>query len=273
MSVLHVVLVTLGSLGDVLPKVAIAEALSRKGAAATIVTYDTYAPLIRRAGAGFRAVPGDPRALLTKASDRLAMTAAERNIAAYARTLEAEIERRRERAFLVLDAAHSAYVAPTCWSTESPRSSPPRAAKLWDARRAPRSPSRSRRPTVSPPSSHRSTAVTARRSRRLATGAPSDFWGRLARHCSNEWRTIRLGLPALGPQGPLVALDKARAPILYGFSPHLIPPDPAWPPQIEGTGAWRAIAMASDPLPKALEAFFGGRTSAGRDRFFLNGSG
>ena len=56
----------------------------------------------------------------------------------------------------------------------------------------------------------------------------------MIRHRVNQWRTSALQLPA----APLTGYAQKQFPILYGISPHLFPPPLDWPTNTHVTGYW-----------------------------------
>jgi len=59
----------------------------------------------------------------------------------------------------------------------------------------------------------------------------------MSRASDNKARAQVLGLPRAPLWGPYAALDRAE-PILYGYSPHVLPPAKDWPASIRVTGYW-----------------------------------
>ncbi len=60
----------------------------------------------------------------------------------------------------------------------------------------------------------------------------------MLRGADNKVRTQVLGLPRSPRLGPFAALQRQTRALLYGYSPHVIPPPPDWPAAIQVTGYW-----------------------------------
>lgn len=99
---LHVLLATLGSAGDLHPYVALGRALARRGHRVTLVTHGYYEPLVRRAGLGYAELaPAGEFLALTRerrlTSVRVAFRlVAERAVVPFTRRLYRIIEERHE---------------------------------------------------------------------------------------------------------------------------------------------------------------------------------
>ena len=68
----------------------------------------------------------------------------------------------------------------------------------------------------------------------------------------NRWRG-ELGLNTLPWHGPYQTLVEQKMPVIYGFSPTLVPRPSDWPPFVSVSGAW--FRERTDPLADELEAF------------------
>ena len=79
--------------------------------------------------------------------------------------------------------------------------------------------------------------------------------GRVGGSHLKSWRA-RAGLP---PQtrgtGLLQRSDGSRIPVLHGFSQHVVPVPPDWPPEVHTTGYWFLDRPADWQPPAALECF------------------
>lgn len=73
----------------------------------------------------------------------------------------------------------------------------------------------------------------------------------------NDWRRDALNLPPVGMfSDDLRTSSGGRIPVLYAYSPHVIPPPPDYPPEVHVTGYWFLDTPNWQP-PADLEAFLG----------------
>lgn len=80
------------------------------------------------------------------------------------------------------------------------------------------------------------------------------FW-QLFRGPVNRWRRETLGLPALPFKGPFDRLYEEREPFIYGYSPSVIPKPADWPDDHYVTGYWFLDAPADWQPPADLLDF------------------
>ncbi len=71
----------------------------------------------------------------------------------------------------------------------------------------------------------------------------------------NQWRKEMLGLSPLPFNGPFNRFYRAKLPIIYGFSPHVVPKPPDWPAWINPTGYWFLDSTNDWTPPPALDQF------------------
>jgi UDP:flavonoid glycosyltransferase YjiC (YdhE family) len=81
------------------------------------------------------------------------------------------------------------------------------------------------------------------------------FW-QLCRRPVNGWRG-RLGLPDHPFLGPYRRMREERRPLLYGFSPAVVPRPADWDPWVHVTGYWFLPEPAGWQPPDELEEFLG----------------
>ncbi|MFQ5434731.1 MAG: glycosyltransferase, partial [Anaerolineae bacterium] len=74
----------------------------------------------------------------------------------------------------------------------------------------------------------------------------------------NKWRTERLGLRPLPFFGPYKQMKETRFPLIYGYSPALIPKPADWGEHIRVTGYWFLPTKAEWQPPADLAAFLAG---------------
>ena len=249
----HIVLVTLGTYGDVLTRIALGEALMAKGMDVTIVTYAYFEDLVVQSGAAFRAVPGDPRKVIDNAKPETYAGAAEGDSKAYSEALAAHIEERRMRALMVIDAAHEAcadadLIVAGVTSVFAHSIAEAHGIPSRSAFNVPLTPTDQFASVIAPVDRYPRPCFTKASHRRS-----NRHMGKSYTPLINFWRMERAGLAPLPPSGPLVWLEKTGAEIVYGCSRTIVPQDPAWGAHIEVTGPWRPRVMASDaPNPELI---------------------
>jgi len=89
--------------------------------------------------------------------------------------------------------------------------------------------------------------------RRLTNGVVLGIAGALGRRYYGPWREAQ-GLPKRSA-GLLTAPDGSPLPVLFGHSRHVVPDPPDWPPGVAATGFWFLDDDAPWTPPPALEAF------------------
>ncbi|WP_200939407.1 glycosyltransferase [Arthrobacter sp. Leaf337] len=81
--------------------------------------------------------------------------------------------------------------------------------------------------------------------------APAAIFGRVV----DRWREDTLGLPPRrGRHDPLRRPDNGRAPVLHAFSPSVLPPPADWPDSVHTTGYW-FLPPSDEALPPRVEDF------------------
>lgn len=92
--------------------------------------------------------------------------------------------------------------------------------------------------------------ATAHRATFLGMKAPAAMFGRVV----DRWREHTLGLPRRrGRHDPLRRPDNGPTPVLHAFSPAVLPPPPDWPDSVITTGYW--VLPPVDALPGRVEDF------------------
>ena len=71
----------------------------------------------------------------------------------------------------------------------------------------------------------------------------------------NRWRTRELGLRPLRGRDVFARLEHRRAPVLYGFSTHLVPRPDDWGPHLHVTGRWTLPGPQPWQPPEPLASF------------------
>ena len=93
--------------------------------------------------------------------------------------------------------------------------------------------------------------AAANRSTFLGMKAPAAIFGRVV----DRWREDTLGLPRRrGRHDPLRRPDNGQAPVLHAFSPSVLPPPVDWPDSVHTTGYW-FLPPSDEGLPPRVEDF------------------
>jgi len=93
----------------------------------------------------------------------------------------------------------------------------------------------------------------ANRATFLGMKAPEAMFGRVV----DRWREDTLGLPRRrGRHDPLRRPDNGKAPVLHAFSPSVLPPPVDWPDSVHTTGYW-VLPPSDEALPPRVEDFLG----------------
>ena len=93
----------------------------------------------------------------------------------------------------------------------------------------------------------------ANRATFLGMQAPAAIFGRVV----DRWREDTLGLPRRrGRHDPLRRPDNGQTPVLHAFSPSVLPPPVDWPDSVHTTGYW-FLPPSDEALPPQVEDFLG----------------
>ena len=248
---MRLTIATAGSRGDVQPYIALGRGLARAGYAVTLATHAEFRDMIESNGLRFRAVAGDPRALLQSDAGQRWL-ASGRNLIAFIRELrrlaEPHIEEMLADYAAAVDEADVVLcgaLAVPAWQAAERRGIPAAMALLQ-----PLTPTAAFPAMGAPP--------------RMALGG---WANRLTHHLAeqllwqpirgrvNRWRRDALGLPEEPRRGPGVRMRQLGVPVLYGFSRHVVPPPRDWPASVHVTGWW-TLEAPSDYAPPAHLARF-----------------
>lgn len=248
---MRLTIATAGSRGDVQPYLALGRGLADAGFAVTVATHEEFRAAVEGEGLRFRAVAGDPRAMLrSEAGQR--WLASGKNLLAFVRELRrlaephvdamlADYAAAVEDADVVLCGA----LAVPAWQAAERRGVPVAMALLQ-----PLTPTSAFPAMGTPP--------------RLALGG---WTNRLTHHLAeqllwqpirtrvNRWRREVLGLPDEWRRGPGARMRRQGVPVLYGFSRHVVPPPRDWPPSVHVTGWWTLDAPTGYAPPDSLARF------------------
>jgi len=246
----HITILTVGSRGDVQPYLALAGGLSRAGYQVRVATHRPFQAEIHQRGLEFRPVAGNPRQLLESEAG-LAWLEAGRNPLAGTRRL---IQLARPRvARLLADAAAA------CQDTQAIIYAPLGMAgyHLAEAQQVPAilaalvplTPTRAFPAAGAPP-------WPLGGAYNLATHLIAEQLGwQPFRRQLNHWRRQTLDLPPAGLLGPGRHQRRRRQPVLYGYSPSVVPKPPDWDSHLHVTGYWFTNPDPAWQPPPALARF------------------
>ena len=248
-----ITIVTAGSRGDVQPYVALALGLRDAGHRVRVATHENFRAFVTGRGLDFAPLRGDPQAILhSAAADAWLASGRNRNMLRFMRemrrlgeTLVDELLVDFWRACQGADAILFSAVGAASWQVAE-RLGVPRAAAFLQ----PLTPTREF-PAIGLPPALRLGGTFNRASHAVAEQL---MWQPVRRRV-NRWRRATLGLGALPLAGPFRAMARERVPVLYGFSPLVVPPPADWPGSVEVTGYWVLGPEPGWRPPAALERF------------------
>lgn len=247
---MRITIATVGSRGDVQPYVALATALAARGHDVVVATHGPFERFVRERGPGFRALAGDPQALLGGEAG-VAWLESAADPLAFARRLQRLMTPLIEPIFRDLHAA----VADADAVIYAPLAFP--AADFAEARGVPAilagpvplTPTREFPFVVTPEWLPRLPGELNWLTHQvLLHGASLGMMGPL-----NDWRR-KLGLAPL-PFGALSLDRQATMSALYGFSPLVLPRPADWPARVAVTGFWFLDEPAGWAPPARLAEF------------------
>ncbi|WP_433047109.1 glycosyltransferase [Dactylosporangium sp. CS-033363] len=239
----RVAIMAIGSRGDVAPYTGLGVRLQQAGHAVTIATHAVFQPLIERCGLHFHLLPMDAQEQLrTRFADRglTRMTLAVNKVVA---------EHAHPLAQSMLAAARDAdvlLVTPTSWFgvvIAEGLGIPSIGAYLQ-----PLTPTREFAPPALTTRSYGG-ALNHRLARLLLTAGQHPFRPAVA-----ELRR-ELGLPDVSASAWLQSQEEKHWPILYGYSPLVVPAPPDWPSWYRPVGYWWPAAEPDFTPSPELEAF------------------
>lgn len=232
---MRITLVTIGSRGDVYPYVALGKGLRKSGHQVRVATHERFEPLIRRHDLEFGPVVGDPRDAVESDAGQ-AWLGTGGNPAAFGWRM-AQLMRP-----MMKDAVRDCWAA--CRDADlvlcslvgwlpAQSSVDNTGTPCIPAFLQPVTPTRSFPAAAWPAQSNLGAWYN------LLTYRVGDqaLW-HLFRSALNEARRDVLGLGPLPLRTPMAQARRRGDPVLYGYSPTVVPPPPDWPPSVTVTGYW-----------------------------------
>jgi len=254
---MRIVILTVGSQGDVLPYIALGRGLQAAGHEVLIATQAAYQALVRYHGLSSAVVGGDPREVFAGEGGQARLETIRnplhftrllaRNFHPFISNLRLRIKRLLNDYWQVCQGAEAIIFSPTAKAGYhiAERLNIP----CFMAPLQPQSRTRAF-PSLLMPAGLRLGASFNWLSHILFEQL---FW-QLFRQEFNQWRQETLNLPPLGLISPYSRLKKPL-PCLYGYSPLVVPKPPDWPPWIYVTGYWLLDSAASgwQPSPQLVD--------------------
>ncbi|MGW1952667.1 glycosyltransferase [Streptomyces sp. NPDC001920] len=234
---MRILIAAAGSRGDVDPYTGLGAGLREAGHDVTVATTDTFAPLVREAGLGFRPLPARPQAPGGIESRRELMRTAAAFVTELGRGFADAVDRDTDLLLL------SATTAPLGWHLAEALDIPATGVHLQPTA-----------PTGDFPPNIMAVRSFGRAGNRLA----GRFALRMADRVYAEAVTAlrhRLGLPPLGPAAMRRRQEEAGRPVLHGFSTALVPRPSDWRTGLDVVGTWWPYVAPGRRLPQEVEDF------------------
>lgn len=247
----RIVMLTIGSRGDVQPFVALGVGLRQAGYNVTIGTHDVFEDFVISYGLDFAPIAGNPRHLL----ERLASDKAGANTLTFVRQINDWVndtldDLLRDTTFACThaDLILYSFLCPMGPSIAEKLGIPAVSAYLYPVGV----------PTRDYPGvTFSEVSWLPKPLNRLTHQIERSLIGVTRRQAINHWRQEDLGLapyPTLQVY-PYAYLDDEPIHMLYGYSPEVIPPPADYPEHVHVTGYWFLDANSNWTPPPALEAF------------------
>jgi UDP:flavonoid glycosyltransferase YjiC (YdhE family) len=246
----RVVVVAVGSRGDVQPYTALAAGLAAAGHEVAVATHAGFAELVGRTGLAFRPIAADPRAVVESEQGQAWLASARNPVTFFTRLMPLARAGAAEMADDIVDACRDADLI--VYSTLG--------AAAWHAGQA--------SGTLAVPAPLVPVSLTRQFATALAPVESLGPWLNLLSHSMvdvaldlpfrgaiNRWRKDRLGLGPVRTLDLFASLQKQGLPVVYGFSPTIVPRPSDWRPNLHVTGAW-FLDAAEDWQPDGRLAAF-----------------
>ncbi|MCB0195275.1 MAG: glycosyltransferase family 1 protein [Anaerolineae bacterium] len=231
---MHITILTYGSHGDIRPYIALGRGLKQAGYSIRVATHAHYQPFVNQYDLDFADAGGDPRQILASKEGQNWVESGQ-NVFQFVRHVLAMgknvMNPMLEQAWLACqntDAIIFSVFGIPGYHIAEKLGIPCMAAWLQ-----PLSPTREFASPAIPPGWEFGSTFN-----RLTHNFISVLTWLPFRAVVNAWRTETLHLPPMGLRGPLLRFRKQEIPIMYGYSPSVIPPPTDWPSLFSVTGYW-----------------------------------
>lgn len=236
---MNILIAAAGSRGDVAPYTGLGAELRRAGHDVALATTDAFAPLVRDAGLEFRGLPADPRGRGGVTGKRELMRTAAAFVTALGQGFADAMTDGTDLLLL------SATTAPLGWHLAEATGAPSLGVYLQ-----PTAPTGDFPPVVT------GSRSLGRPANRLAGRFALRMADRVYAQAVTDLRR-RLGLPPVSAPGMRRRQERARWPVLHGFSTALVPRPSDWRPGLDVVGNWWPPHDDAERLPADLEDFLG----------------
>lgn len=248
---MKITMLAVGSRGDVQPYVALGLGLQRAGYEVTLATHSNFEDFVTGHGLRFHNLGGDVRALVVSPTGRVITTSGANpwplilNLKSFFEENADEFFSNSLRACEGAGAIIYSIFAITAYHIGEKMRVPHFPAMLQPFTRT------SAFPIQPPPADWMRTRISNRMGFLFAQQA----FGQAFRSLMNRWRTEKLGLPPLPLAGLYSLIDKRHMPVLYGYSPTIVPKPSDWGPRSHVTGYWFLDRPTDWQPPADLAAF------------------
>ena len=247
---MHITILTIGSRGDVQPFIALGKGLQQAGHQVKLATYTNFESLISDYGLDFSPIEGDFKAHLLGESGQKMLDAGGNPftfVYHYGQILEPTIERALVDSWNACQGTDAIIAHGTAfWGYDI-------AQKLevpfYLAGLQPFYPNRDFPHPMIPP-----TLDLGGLFNQLTYLLMSQLFWKIFRKSINQWRVNTLNLPPW-KQNPFWDKGWQQVPILYGYSPTVIPKSANWTEQVQVTGYWFLDSPANFSPPPELVDF------------------
>ncbi|MGJ8678063.1 MAG: glycosyltransferase [Akkermansiaceae bacterium] len=251
---MRIIILTIGTRGDVAPHVALGVGLKSIGHQVVIATYSAYQEMVEHDDLEFVTLPGNPRKLLKSHEGKHSQNT-NTNPLAYLRQL-------RDQASLIRKKAHAFF--DRCLEVSEPADlliytlTTPQGSSIAKylgipyirTAGSPITPTRHFPSFISPTKRNLGgfLNLTSHSMLNMAMWLPF-------KSILDGWRKERLGLKPAGWRGPMREDDREGIPMFYWMSKTIVPRPPDWPDWVHVTGYWYAPEHSEWQAPNALEEF------------------
>jgi sterol 3beta-glucosyltransferase len=248
---MRITVITVGSRGDVQPYVALGLGLQAAGHDVVLVMHGVFEGFVRGRGLDFAALPGDPRAIIQSEIGQEFLSAG-RNPLRALRALRRAMEQSDHRAFAACwNACQRAdAVIYSLLGFVGDHIAQKLGIPAFSAVLQPLTPTREFPPLGMPAPSFPGGQLNL-----LYYFAAEQMAWNAFRPLVNRWRREFLHLPPLPWHAWEIRKRRHRQPVLYGYSPSIVPRPRDWPAWVHVTGYWFLDSPAAWEPPPALVDF------------------